>query len=311
MTNKNMSLRQDSSMLAGGKNTAIQEQPAQEPVSPERLQESQEFICGGGAAFINIIMTFPVNKVLFRQQLHGIRVERAFAQLLREGPGMIYRGVLPPLLQKTTSTALMFGLYDQYTKIINHQIPSLPLAPAKMIAAVFSGTSEAILVPFERVQTVLQDNRQGQFRNTMHVFKELYTAYGIKELYRGLTPILLRNGPSNAVFFGFRHELKNLLPEAQTQTGDIVNDFLSGAVLGATISTVWYPINVVKTRMMVKVGGEFVSFRQTFWNIYYERGKRMHRLFYGVHLNFSRALISWGIINASYELLKKTFTHTL
>ncbi len=26
-------------------------------------------------------------------------------------------------------------------------------------------------------------------------------------------------------------------------------------------------------------------------------------MFYGVHVNYTRALISWGIINASYELL--------
>ncbi|XP_071946864.1 mitochondrial nicotinamide adenine dinucleotide transporter SLC25A51-like [Antedon mediterranea] len=309
MTNKNMSLHQDSGGLLNNAKTAeMQVQPTSETISPEPVHESLEFFYGGGAAFINIMVTFPLNKVLFRQQLHGIGVERAFAQLQREGPAMIFRGVLPPLLQKTTSTALMFGLYDQYSKMIRHQFPSIPVSSAKMLAAVFSGTSEAILVPFERVQTVLQDNRQKHYRNTIHVFKELYSKYGIKELYRGLTPILLRNGPSNAVFFGFRHELKDLLPEAQTQTGNILNDFVSGAVLGASISTVWYPINVVKTRMMVKVGGEYLSFRQTFWNIYYERGKRLYSLFYGVHLNFSRALISWGIINASYELLKQTFT---
>jgi hypothetical protein len=33
---------------------------------------------------------------------------------------------------------------------------------------------------------------------------------GVKELYRGLVPILLRNGPSNALFFVLREEAQKL-----------------------------------------------------------------------------------------------------
>ena len=35
------------------------------PVVPH--YEWQEFFCGWGAAFINITVTFPINKVMFRQ----------------------------------------------------------------------------------------------------------------------------------------------------------------------------------------------------------------------------------------------------
>lgn len=31
--------------------------------------EWREFVCGWGAAFINITVTFPINKVMFRQVL--------------------------------------------------------------------------------------------------------------------------------------------------------------------------------------------------------------------------------------------------
>lgn len=34
--------------------------------------------------------------------------------------------------------------------------------------------------------------------------------YGVKELYRGLVPILLRNGPSNVLFFVLREEAQKL-----------------------------------------------------------------------------------------------------
>lgn len=132
-------------------------------------------------------------------------------------------------------------------------------------------------------------------------------SYGIREYYRGLTAILLRNGPSNAVFFSLRGKVSNVLPEAKTSAGNITRDFVSGAVTGAFISTVWFPVNVVKSRMQSKIGGKFRSFVYTFKKIYNERNCQLRKMFLGVHLNYSRALISWGIINASYEILKKNF----
>ena len=124
------------------------------------------------------------------------------------------------------------------------------------------------MVPFERIQTLLQDNRQRRYyTNSFQAFKVL-RGYGISEFYRGLTPILLRNGPSNAVFFAFRGHLKAVLPEATSKSHEVANDFIGGAVLGAIISTVWFPLNVVKTRMQIKTGGHFESTWDTFKLIY-------------------------------------------
>nr|XP_054747983.1 mitochondrial nicotinamide adenine dinucleotide transporter SLC25A51-like [Lytechinus pictus] len=266
-----------------------------------------EYLSGGGAAFVNIVMTFPLNKVLFRQQLHGIRAKKALRQINKEGLHNIYRGVLPPLLQKTCSVSLMFGAYEQFSRIFKSQFPNLNSTVIICLAGLLSGSCEALLAPFERVQTLLQDHRnEHKFKNTHHALRTVYSL-GIKECYRGLTAVLLRNGPSNIVFFSLRGKLRSALPEPTTDTGAVVNDFISGAILGAMLSTAWFPVNVVKTRMQSKVGGEFRSFMYTFRKIYVERGCRWRAMFFGVHLNFTRALISWGIINASYEFIKSSF----
>ncbi|XP_077989741.1 mitochondrial nicotinamide adenine dinucleotide transporter SLC25A51-like [Glandiceps talaboti] len=268
---------------------------------------TQEFICGWGAAFVNITATFPMNKLMFRQQLHGIPCLKAARQLQKEGFLNLYRGLLPPLMQKTASVSMMFGLYDYFKKVLHLHYPTLSMPVTQGIAAMLAGSTEAVLAPFERVQTLLQDHRHiKKFNNTVHVFQEL-RQYGPKEYYRGLTPILLRNGPSNVLFFSLRGPFKSALPEPQSQLGHTINDFLSGALVGALISTVFYPINVVKTRMQVRVGGRNYSTLKTFHIIWKERGRSVRRMFYGVHINFTRSLVSWGIINASYELIKKTF----
>lgn len=98
-----------------------------------------EFACGGGAAFINIMITFPLHKVIFRQQVFGISGNRAFRQIRKEGFQQLYRGVLPPLLQKTCSVSLMFGLYDQYSRILRSNCPFLSQSSVLHTAAILSG----------------------------------------------------------------------------------------------------------------------------------------------------------------------------
>ncbi|XP_045111420.1 mitochondrial nicotinamide adenine dinucleotide transporter SLC25A51-like isoform X2 [Portunus trituberculatus] len=269
-------------------------------------EDSREFVCGWGAAFINITVTFPMNKVMFRQMLHGISSTSALKQLRREGLKNLYRGIFPPLCQKTISTSIMFGMYDQYGKLLTYHYPELSKGTTLALAATLAGCTEALLCPFERIQTVLQDKKfHGHYKNSLHVTKDFWK-FGMKEYYRGMVSILLRNGPSNVLFFGLRTKVKEYLPDTgESWGGNFLTDFVSGAFLGAFISTVMYPINVIKAHQQCQVGGPFQSMRQTFWDVYRSRGSRISRLFSGAHVNYSRALVSWGIINASYEVLQR------
>ncbi len=98
-----------------------------------------EYLSGGGAAFVNVFATFPINKLIFRQQLLNIRLRVAVKQMKHEGLRSLYRGVLPPLCQRTLTLSMMFGLYDQYTRIVMQHFPGCPLIGAQMLAAVLSG----------------------------------------------------------------------------------------------------------------------------------------------------------------------------
>lgn len=44
--------------------------------------------------------------------LHGVEIKSAIQELRREGFAFLYRGILPPLAQKTISLSLMFGVYE-------------------------------------------------------------------------------------------------------------------------------------------------------------------------------------------------------
>ncbi|KAG5848068.1 mitochondrial nicotinamide adenine dinucleotide transporter SLC25A51 isoform X2 [Anguilla rostrata] len=263
------------------------------------------YVCGSCAAFSNIVITFPIQKVLFRQQLFGVRAGEAVTQLRRDGLRNLYRGLLPPLLQKTTTVALMFGLYEDFSRLLPRHAGA-PELLTRSLAAVLAGTAEAAFTPFERVQTLLQDPRHhGRFHNTFHTFRTLLRDHGVRECYRGLVPILLRNGPSNALFFGLRGPIKQRLPEAQSPAAHLVNDFICGGLLGAMLGFLFYPLNVLKARMQAQVGGAFAPSRAVLLTIWRERDGKVTHLFRGAHLNYHRSILSWGIINATYELLLK------
>ncbi|POM61342.1 Mitochondrial Carrier (MC) Family [Phytophthora palmivora] len=71
-----------------------------------RFPHLREFFCGGSAAAINIVVTFPPNKVMFRQQLFGLNTWQAFENVRSEGWLMLYRGVKPPLVQAMVSKSI-------------------------------------------------------------------------------------------------------------------------------------------------------------------------------------------------------------
>lgn len=234
--------------------------------------------------------------------LHGVKAHPAFLQLKSEGLFYLYRGILPPLCQKTLSLSIMFGVYDEVRRALMYQGCNQYLA--KVIGAMASGTTEAILMPFERVQTLLADAKyHQQFKNTLHAFKVVH-GYGISEYYRGLVPILLRNGPSNVGFFFLRDEIQCRIPRSDNEVLRTVSEFICGALIGVVLSTIFYPLNVLKISMQCKVGGQFDNPLKVLFRIYKERGGRIKYIYHGVHTNCTRAFLSWGVMNTAYEHIK-------
>ncbi|XP_037071816.1 solute carrier family 25 member 51-like [Pollicipes pollicipes] len=224
---------------------------------------------------------------MFRQMLHGVSMWSALGQLRSEGLLFLYRGILPPLFQKTISVSVMFGMYDQYQRQLEGRLPRLGRPLVDMGAAVLAGATEALLTPFERIQILMQDRHyHSRYANTWHAAREL-RVHGLAEYYRGMVPILLRNGASNVLFFGLRERLKAAAPHGGGRASAAAWDFTCGALIGAFISTVMYPLNVIKTHMQSGVGGPYRGIVETLGEVYRARGRSVRALFRGVHVNYN------------------------
>lgn len=238
----------------------------------------------------------------------------------------------------------MFGSFGHYKKWADNKFTTAPPIANLALASVLTGTTEAVLTPLERVQMLLQDrNYHKNYKNTIDALIKL-RQFGSPEYYRGLTCVLLRNGPSNILFFGLRDEIKRFIPgysqaskskqdsrnqiatdrnesstsgepldSSSSQSGShnhlspqriMLYDFLSGAILGMFISTLFYPLSVVRTRMQTRAPGtEFLSIVKAFNQVYEERDRRFTKFFRGCLINVMRQFVSWGVINCSYELV--------
>lgn len=240
---------------------------------------------------------------LLLQMMHGVEATFALNQLQKEGLTYLYRGMLPPLLQRTMSMSLMFGVYDECLQpLLQYNVNTYT---AKTVAGIVAGCCEATLMPFERLQTLLIHPKfHQQFKNTPHAAQYIAKHYGIKEFYRGLVPILLRNGPSNALFFIIRDEVQMRLPKHDHMISQSLQNFIAGASIGALLSTLFYPLNVIKIAMQCELGAPHRTLAYEFRYILLKRGSKLANFYHGAGLNISRAFISWGIINASYEIFR-------
>ncbi|OTF69969.1 hypothetical protein BLA29_004123, partial [Euroglyphus maynei] len=154
-----------------------------------------EYLCGMGAGLLSVCVTFPINKLMFRQSVWGFNVMTALRQLRIEGIGYLYRGIGPPLFIKPLTSSLMFGSYNQFYRLLsmknNHDGGGYDLK-ASLMASLLSGTTEALIAtPFERIQMILQDGRyNNQYNNMFDTFYRL-RRYGIQEYYRGFRITIL------------------------------------------------------------------------------------------------------------------------
>jgi hypothetical protein len=275
-------------------------------LSDRLKQRSPEYTAGFLSSATNILLTYPVNKLIFRQQIYRLKTVDAFQQLKDEGFFVLYRGMALPLLQKTFSLSIMFGANAHYI----HLLQSLSKNDHwyyQPIGSALAGCTEAILTPLERAQVLLQTPKYNNIiRNGLHAFILMYQQYGIIEYYRGATLILIRNSVSNVIFFACRKPLKDLLPQASTDLQHSVYDFLSGGLLGALLSTFNYPINVLKNIQQSEMGGRYDRPLHILRSVYEQRGNSVKEFYIGAKWNFIRSLVSWGIINSTYEYYLST-----
>ena len=96
-----------------------------------------------------------------------------------------------------------------------------------------AGATESFLVtPFELVKIRLQD-KASTFTGPVDVLKQTLARSGPLGLYVGMEATFWRHVSWNGGYFGSIFQIRSLLPKAESKSGELFNNFLSGSVGGA------------------------------------------------------------------------------
>ncbi|KAF2075138.1 hypothetical protein CYY_003573 [Polysphondylium violaceum] len=203
------------------------------------------------------------NKVRFKGTLD------AFSKIYKhEGIFTLWRGLAPSLLMTIPSTTIYFTSYEflkEKIYILNKDqgYYTVPLI-AGTIARVISAT---ITSPLELIRTnsqgVVTENHKRL--NSITLFKDIIKNVGVKGLWRGLSPTLLRDVPFSALYWANYEVIKAKMmisrdPSYTRHTkSPFLTTFVAGATSGTIAAVVTTPIDVIKTRIQMTVQQSKVS----------------------------------------------------
>ncbi|XP_062958373.1 kidney mitochondrial carrier protein 1 isoform X2 [Cynocephalus volans] len=171
-------------------------------------------------------------------------------------------------------------------------------------------TAECGTFPIDLTKTRLQIQGQTndanfkeiRYRGMLHALVRIGREEGLKALYSGIAPAMLRQASYGTIKIGTYQSLKRLFvecPEDETLPMNVVCGILSGVIS----SSIANPTDVLKIRMQAQnntIQGGMIG---NFINIYQQEGTR--GLWKGVSLTAQRAAIVVGVELPVYDITKK------
>ncbi|KAJ7295652.1 hypothetical protein O6H91_14G053300 [Diphasiastrum complanatum] len=117
----------------------------------------------------------------------------------------LFKGLTPTLLREVPGNAAMFGAYEAIKQGIAGGRDTSQLGRGSLLTA--GGIAGAVfwlsVYPTDVIKSVIQvDNHsKPKYNGTIDAFRQVYTAEGVKGLYRGFGPAMARSVPANAACF--------------------------------------------------------------------------------------------------------------
>ncbi|KAF8624300.1 hypothetical protein AX15_005932 [Amanita polypyramis BW_CC] len=174
-----------------------------------------------------------------------------FSSIIKEeGVGRLYRGLVPPLLLEAPKRAVKFASNDFWGKTyLNLSGEKKMTQQLSIITGCSAGATESfVVVPFELVKIKLQD-KSSTFKGPTDVVKQIVKKEGFLGLYAGMESTFWRHFWWNGGYFGCIFHVRGMLPKAETQQGQLLNNFISGSIGGFAGTALNTPFDVVKSRI--------------------------------------------------------------
>lgn len=182
----------------------------------------------------------------FRGTVHGL-----FKIAELEGIRSWWAGLSPTLLMAVPSTVIYFTLYDQLKMLFGFR-PGQTNVVAPLLGGSISRTlAVTAICPIELVRTKLQSRQGYSYRELVDVVRGSIRQNGVLSLWRGLSPMLLRDVPfSISYWLGYEYLKLNLSSRMDPSVKSLI-PLVSGGVSGGLSAVLTTPLDVAKTHMQV------------------------------------------------------------
>jgi len=171
----------------------------------------------------------------------------------KEGFRGLYKGAMSPLAGAMAHNAGIFFFYGQskvfVSKRYERTTENLSLPNYFQAGAITGFFVNIIESPVDLLKCKLQAQiGKGEYTGVWDCAKKLYAKRGIFAIYQGVSATTLRNIPCFASYFcAFEAVKKALTPKGQRPS--LTTTFLAGGAAGFAFWGMWYPLDIIKTRM--------------------------------------------------------------
>ncbi|WFD29566.1 hypothetical protein MSPP1_000575 [Malassezia sp. CBS 17886] len=235
----------------------------------------------------------------------------------QHGIGGLYSGCGALVAGNAVKAGVRFLSYDHFKSLLQDQDGRLT-GPRSLLAGLGAGMMEATfaVTPSETIKTKLIDDAKhphpkyppGLVSGSMAIVR----SEGLSGIYRGLVPVMLRQGANSAVRFGTYSTLRNLV-QGSSRAGEPLPGGITfgiGAIAGVVTVYATMPLDVVKTRMQTLEARQ--NYKGTFdCMVQIMRNEGILAFWRGATPRLARLILSGGIVFTTYEktmeLLNRTF----
>ncbi|KEP52225.1 CTP1 citrate transporter [Rhizoctonia solani 123E] len=264
----------------------------------------QSLTAGTFAGAIEAFVTYPTEFVKTRSQFDGNKdgpIAIIRDTWSKQGVKGFYSGCMALVVGNAAKAGVRFLSYDKFKQMLADQNGKVS-APRSLAAGLGAGMMEAIfaVTPSETIKTKLIDDSklpQPRFRGLIHGTGIIVREEGIRGVYRGLFPVMMRQGANSAVRFTTYSTLKQFVQSNMRLREGIPLPssvtFGVGAVAG--LVTVYTTMPLEQVPLFTIICNSFDCAYQTFVNDGFLSFWR------GATPRLARLMLSGGIVFTVYE----------
>ncbi|KAH9399668.1 hypothetical protein TYRP_017658 [Tyrophagus putrescentiae] len=272
-------------------------------------------VAGGLTGATEACISYPTEYIKTQLQLdkrsahpryNGI-IDVAQKTIQNHGVLGLYRGLSVLVVGQIPQAAIRFGVFETLKSKMAKNDGHLP-SHLKVLCGFAAGVTEAVLVvtPKETIKVKFIDdlnNKKPKYRGLFHGIHQITREHGLKGIYQGLTPTILKYGSNQAIRFFVVETLKEWFSKKENNKSSVnkLATFTFGMIAGAVSVYGNNPIDVIKTRLQ---GLESAKYRST-WDCFVKIVKHEGplALYKGCVPRLGRACLDAGITFTMYDTI--------